>query len=225
MPLELVNSKVVKSVLAPNQNVLARRGSMLYYTGDVRFVPHSMGGSVGAMPGMGGVAGMAGRMMAGEHVAMMAAEGQGEVFYGHAGLYIEVIHLDGSSMLTVEADRLLVHDGYLQSSIVALTSQGGVRGAVRGAMTGQGLFTTQLTGQGSVAVLSHGGATPLQVGPDHPQVVVDPQAYVCHIGNINVDISANVGWRDAVGKGSGEAIQLKMTGMGTVWVQASEQKF
>ncbi|MDV6260415.1 AIM24 family protein [Rhodococcoides yunnanense] len=225
MPLELVNSKVVKSVLAPNQNVLARRGSMLYYTGDVRFVPHSMGGGAGAMPGMSGVAGMAGRMMAGEHVAMMAAEGQGEVFYGHAGLYIEVIHLDGSSMLTVEADRLLVHDGYLQSSIVALTSQGGVRGAVRGAMTGQGLFTTQLTGQGSVAVLSHGGATPLQVGPDHPQVVVDPQAYVCHIGNINVDISANVGWRDAVGKGSGEAIQLKMTGMGTVWVQASEQKF
>ncbi|MDV6232703.1 MULTISPECIES: AIM24 family protein [Rhodococcus] len=225
MPLELVNSKVVKSVLAPNQNVLARRGSMLYYTGDVRFVPHSMGGGAGAMPGMGGVAGMAGRMMAGEHVAMMAAEGQGEVFYGHAGLYIEVIHLDGSSMLTVEADRLLVHDGYLQSSIVALTSQGGVRGAVRGAMTGQGLFTTQLTGQGSVAVLSHGGATPLQIGPDHPQVVVDPQAYVCHIGNINVDISANVGWRDAVGKGSGEAIQLKMTGMGTVWVQASEQKF
>ncbi|OZE34530.1 MULTISPECIES: AIM24 family protein [unclassified Rhodococcus (in: high G+C Gram-positive bacteria)] len=224
MPLELVNSKVVKSVLAPNQNVLARRGAMLYYTGDVRFVPHSMGGA-GAMPGMGGVAGMTGRMMAGEHVAMMAAEGQGEVFYGHAGLYIEVIHLDGSSMLTVEADRLLVHDGYLQSSIVALTSQGGVRGAVRGAMTGQGLFTTQLTGQGSVAVLSHGGATPLQIGPDHPQVVVDPQAYVCHIGNINVDISANVGWRDAVGKGSGEAIQLKMTGMGTVWVQASEQKF
>ena len=225
MPLELVNSKVVKSVLAPNQSVLARRGSMLYYTGDVRFVPHSMGGGAGAMPGMSGVAGMAGRMMAGEHVAMMAAEGQGEVFYGHAGLYVEVIHLDGSSMLTVEADRLLVHDGYLQSSIVALTSQGGVRGAVRGAMTGQGLFTTQLTGQGSVAVLSHGGATPLQVGPEHPQVVVDPQAYVCHIGNINVDISANVGWRDAVGKGSGEAIQLKMTGMGTVWVQASEQKF
>ena len=225
MPLELVNSKVVKSVLAPNQSVLARRGSMLYYTGDVRFVPHSMGAGAGAMPGMSGVAGMAGRMMAGEHVAMMAAEGQGEVFYGHAGLYVEVIHLDGSSMLTVEADRLLVHDGYLQSSIVALTSQGGVRGAVRGAMTGQGLFTTQLTGQGSVAVLSHGGATPLQVGPNNPMVVVDPQAYVCHIGNINVDISANVGWRDAVGKGSGEAIQLKMTGMGTVWVQASEQKF
>ena len=48
---------------------------------------------------------------------------------------------------------------------------------------------------------------------------------MCHIGQINVDISANVGWREAVGKGSGESIQLKMTGAGTVWVQASEQKF
>lgn len=219
MPLELVNSKVVKSSLAAGQNVLSRKGSMLYYTGDVHFIPHSMGGS-------SGVAGMAGRMMSGEHVAMMTAEGQGEVFYGHAGLYVEVIHLDGSSMLTVEADRLLAHDGYLSSSIVSLGSQGGaVRGAVRGAMTGQGLFTTQLTGVGSVAVLSHGGAIALQVGPEHPQVVVDPQAYVCHVGNIAVDISANVGWRDAVGRGSGEAVQLKMTGTGTVWVQASEKKF
>jgi uncharacterized protein (AIM24 family) len=225
MPLESVNSKVVKSILAPGQNVLARRGSMLYYTGDVRFVPHTMGGGPGAMPNVGGVMGMAGRMMSGEHVAMMAAEGHGEVFYGHAGLHTDVITLNGSSVLSVEADRLLVHDGFLSSSVVALTSQGGVRGAVRGAMTGQGLFTTQLMGQGSVAVLSHGGATALEVGPNHPQVVVDPQAYVCHLGQINVEIAASVGWRDAVGRGSGEAIQLKMTGMGTVWVQASEQKF
>ncbi|MGU3432276.1 AIM24 family protein [Actinomycetes bacterium M1A6_2h] len=235
MPLEQVNSKVVKSILTPGRNVLARRGSMLYYTGDVRFVPYSMGGGPGAMPGgqaggrsgvtAGGVMGVAGRMMSGEHVAMMAAEGHGEVFYGHAGLHTDVITLDGSSVLSVEADRLLVHDGYLSSSVVALTSQGGVRGAVRGAMTGQGLFTTQLTGQGSVAVLSHGGSTALEVGPNHPQVVVDPQAYVCHLGQINVEIAASVGWRDAVGRGSGEAIQLKMTGMGTVWVQASEQKF
>ncbi len=37
-------------------------------------------------------------------------------------------------------------------------------------------------------------------------------------------MSASVGWRDAVGRGSGEAIQLKLSGDGTVYVQASEQK-
>ncbi len=41
---------------------------------------------------------------------------------------------------------------------------------------------------------------------------------------MDVDIAVSVGWRDAVGRGSGEAIQLKLTGSGTVYVQASEQK-
>ena len=53
---------------------------------------------------------------------------------------------------------------------------------------------------------------------------VDPQAFVAHVGQVNADISMNAGWRDAVGRGAGEGIQLKITGTGTVYVQASEQK-
>ena len=223
--LEVVNSKVVAATLTPGLPALARRGSMLFYTGDVRFVPHSMGGAAGAMPGVGALAGMAGRMMSGEHTATMAAEGSGTVHYGHAGLHVAVIDLDGSIPLSVEASRLLVHIGHLSTSVVPLTQQGGARGVVRGAMTGQGMFTTQVAGRGQVAVLSHGGMTALEVGPDRPQVVVDPQAYVCHRGHLTIDISASVGWRDAVGRGSGEAVQLAVGGQGTVWVQASEQKF
>ncbi|MBI9113484.1 AIM24 family protein [Sanguibacter suaedae] len=224
MTMELVNSKVLKVGVQHGQTVTARKGSMLYYKGDVTFTPHSMGGG-GGMPGFSGVAGMAGRMMQGEHVALMVAQGAGEVFYGLEGLYVEIIPLDGSSMLTVEADRLLAYEGHVQTSIVPLTSQGGIRGAVRGAMTGQGMFTTQVSGQGTVAVLSHGGCFPLQVGGYGGEVVVDPQAYVGHLGNITVDLSASVGFRDVVGRGSGEATQLKMSGQGTVWVQASEKKF
>lgn len=232
MPIEKVNSKVVKAVLNPGAFVLARRGAMLFYTGDVQFRPHTTGGATGGgMGGMGGVVGMAGRAMAGESVPMMAAQvgssggqGGGEVHYGHAGLHVQVIALDGAATLSVEADRLLAHDGNLSTSIVFLGQQGGIRGAVRGAMTGQGLFTTQVSGQGSVAVLSHGGSFELPVHQGQ-QVVVDPQAYVGHVGNLQVDVSASAGWRDAVGKGSGEAIQLKVSGQGTVYVQASEQKF
>ena len=228
MGIEKVNSKVVKATLNPGQAVLARRGAMLFYTGDVQFQPHSAGGAPGmGMGGMGGIAGMAGRAMAGESVPMMVAQSPtpgAEVHYGHAGLHVQVIQLDGSMNLSVEADRLLAHDAHLQTSVVFLGQQGGIRGAVRGAMTGQGLFTTQVSGQGSVAVLSHGGSFEIPVGQGQ-QVVVDPQAYVGHVGNLQVDVSASVGWRDAVGKGSGEAIQLKISGQGTVFVQASEQKF
>jgi uncharacterized protein (AIM24 family) len=55
-------------------------------------------------------------------------------------------------------------------------------------------------------------------------VGVDPQAYVAHEGALDVDLAARVGWRDAVGRGSGEAFQLHVKGSGTVHVQASEIK-
>lgn len=215
MPFEQVNHKVVSASVAPGREVLARRGAMLAYTGDVGFAPVHMG--------PGGVGGMAGRMMQGEQVAMMVAQGSGTVYYGFRGLYVTIIEIDGSGPLSVEADRLVAHDAALQSTVVFLGSQGGIRGAIRGAVTGQGLFTTQLHGYGSAAVLSHGGTIALKVDGSRP-VAVDPQAYVAHVGQVNVDISASVGWRDAVGRGSGEAIQLKLTGNGTVYVQASEEK-
>ena len=223
---EKVNGKVVKTDLGRGP-VLARRGAMLAYTGDVRFSPAGggmpgggMGGGLGGM--MGGMMGAAGRAMAGEHVSMMAAEGRGEVWYGFRGASVTVIQL-GGELLQVEADRLLAHDANLQSSVVVLGS-GGVRQAIRGAVSGQGLATTQISGNGSVAVLSHGGTIELEVQPGRT-VGVDPQSYVAALGNLQIDVAASVGWRDAVGKGSGEAIQLKVTGQGRVYVQASEQKF
>jgi uncharacterized protein (AIM24 family) len=212
---EQVNGKVIAAPVSPGREILARRGAMLAYTGDVTFSP--------VHTGPGGAGGMVGRMMQGEHVPMMVAQGQGTVHYGHRGLYVSIIDVDGSGPLSVEADRLVAHEASLQSTVVFLGSQGGIRGAVRGAVSGQGLFTTQLHGYGSVAVLSHGGTIAIPVDGMRP-VAVDPQAYVAHIGQVNVDISASVGWRDAVGRGSGEAIQLKLTGQGTVYVQASEQK-
>jgi uncharacterized protein (AIM24 family) len=212
---EQVNGKVVSVPVSPGREILARRGAMLAYTGNINFSPVHMG--------PGGAGGMVGRMLQGEQVAMMVAQGQGTVHYGYRGLYITIIDVDGSGPLSVEADRLVAHEAALQSTVVFLGSQGGIRGAVRGAVSGQGLFTTQLHGYGSAAVLSHGGTIAIPVDGTRP-VAVDPQAYVAHVGQVNVDISASVGWRDAVGRGSGEAIQLKLTGNGTVYVQASEQK-
>ena len=215
MAFTQVNPKVVSAVVASGSEVLARRGAMLAYTGDVGFAP--------VHTGQGGLGGMAGRMVRGEQVAMMAARGSGTVYYGLGGRYVTVIELDGSGPLSVEADRLVAHDATLQSTVVFLGQQGGIRGAVRGAVSGQGMFTTQLHGVGSVAVLSHGGTLALPVRPGAP-TTVDPQAYVAHVGQVDADIAVAASWRDAVGRGSGEAIQLKLTGSGTVYVQASEQK-
>lgn len=213
MAFEKINSKVVRIPVTQQNAVLARRGAMLGYEGKVAFRPISGQGQ--------GVGGFVGAAMSGESNPMMATEGNGSVLYGFRGLHVTVIELTGDS-LTVEADRILAHDAHLQTS-VEFIGQGGIRSAVRGAMTGQGLFTTRLSGHGSVAVLSHGGTFPLPLTGD--VVGVDPQAYVGHTGALNIDLKASVGLRDLVGRGSGEAFQLHVSGHGTVYVQASEEKF
>ncbi|MCW8221177.1 AIM24 family protein, partial [Streptomyces griseolus] len=172
--------------------------------------------------GQGGLGSMIGRRVAGEATPLMTVEGNGTVMFGHGGHHIQVIDLDGDT-LYVEADRLLAFDGALRQGTMFMGSQGGVMGLVRGQVTGQGLFTTTLSGHGAVAVMAHGGVIELPITPDRP-VHVGPQAYVAHHGEVTNKLSTAIGWRDMVGRGSGEAFQLELRGSGAVYVQASEEK-
>jgi uncharacterized protein (AIM24 family) len=226
MPFREINSKMVEALVQPGQRLFSQRGAMIAYKGDVRFTPNMQGGQ-------GGVMSMIGRRVANEATPLMTVEvplgpgGPGEtppgtVMFGHGGHHVEVIELDGDT-LCVEADRLLAFDGTLEQGTLFLGSDGGVMGMVRGQVTGQGLFTTTLKGRGSVAVMAHGGIIQLPVTPDRP-VHVDPQAYVAHHGDVRNKLSTALGWRDMVGRGSGEGFQLELSGNGAVFVQASEEK-
>ncbi|MEU4599110.1 MULTISPECIES: AIM24 family protein [Nocardia] len=229
---EKVNSKVVKVDVAQAGGVVGRTGAMLFYTGQVQFSPHQIPGAGGGMGGGGGLMRMAGAMMAGEHERTMLARGNGSVHYGFAGLEVHVVQMQPGAVLRVEASRLLANTAGLQASVVSVASSGGggggglmgaLRGAAAGVATGQGMFTTQLSGQGSAVLLAHGGFLELQVGGPNP-VVVDPQAFVAAYGNVQTELKAAMSWRDAVGRGSGEAMQLHCHGQGVVYVQASEEK-
>ncbi|MEV7519809.1 AIM24 family protein [Streptomyces sp. NPDC091371] len=215
MPFREINSKMVEAQVVPGQKMYSQRGAMLAYRGDVSFTPSITGGQ-------GGVMGMIGRRVANEQTPLMSVEGSGTVMFGHGGHHIQVINLTGET-LYVEADRLLAFDGTLQQGTMFMGSQGGVMGMVRGQVTGQGLFTTTLKGHGSVAVMAHGGVIELPIHPNRP-VHVDPQAYVAHHGDVRNKLSTALGWRDMVGRGSGEAFQLELSGQGAVYVQASEEK-
>ncbi|MBJ8347633.1 AIM24 family protein [Antrihabitans sp. YC2-6] len=232
MAFQKVNSKVVKVNVGQAGGVVARTGAMLFYSGQVSFSPHQVPGAA-QMGGMGGIARMAGRMMQGEHEATMMAQGNGEVHYGYAGLEVHVVDLQMGASLRVEASRLLANTAGLQSSVVSVVGQSGggggrgmmgaLRGAASGALTGQGMFTTQLSGHGSAVLLAHGGLIELQVGGPAP-IVVDPQAFVGCYGNVQTELKTAMSWRDAVGRGAGEAMQLQCVGQGIVYVQASEEK-
>ncbi|MFD1830178.1 MULTISPECIES: AIM24 family protein [Streptomyces] len=215
MPFREINSKIVEARVVPGQRLFSQRGAMIAYTGEVSFTPSIQGGQ-------GGLGSMIGRRLAGEAAPLMTVEGSGTVLFGHGGHHVEVVELAGDT-LCVEADRLLAFDGTLEQGTMFLGSQGGVMGMVRGQVTGQGLFTTTLAGHGSVAVMAHGGVIRLPITPGSP-VHVDPQAYVAHHGNVTNRLSAALGWRDMVGRGSGEAFQLELSGQGEVFVQASEEK-
>ncbi|RSS94471.1 AIM24 family protein [Streptomyces sp. WAC05292] len=215
MPFREINSKMVEAQIVPGQTLYSQRGAMLAYRGSVSFTPSITGGQ-------GGVMGMIGRRVANEQTPLMTVEGSGTVMFGHGGHHVQVIHLTGET-LYVEADRLLAFDGTLQQGTMFMGSQGGVMGMVRGQVTGQGLFTTTLKGHGSVAVMAHGGVIELPITPNRP-VHVDPQAYVAHHGDVRNKLSTALGWRDMVGRGSGEAFQLELSGQGVVYVQASEEK-
>ncbi|MFI6443024.1 AIM24 family protein [Kitasatospora sp. NPDC050543] len=215
MPFTKINNKMIEAQVLPGQRLFSQRGAMLAYRGEVSFTPNITGGQ-------GGLMSMIGRRVANEDTPLMTVEGHGTVMFGHGGHNIQVIDLTGDT-LYVEADRLLAFDGSLQQSTMFMGSQGGVMGMVRGQVTGQGLFTTQLSGHGSAAVMAHGGVVELPITPNQP-VHVDPQAYVAHRGDIRNKLSSALGWRDMIGRGSGEAFQLELSGHGMVYVQASEEK-
>ncbi|MFD8910675.1 AIM24 family protein [Streptomyces sp. NPDC059575] len=210
-----INSKMIEATVAPGVRLFSQRGAMLAYRGDVSFTPS-------VQSGQGGVLSMLGRRVAGEAAPLMSVEGSGTVFFGHGGHHVQVINLTGDT-LYVEADRLLAFEGSLRQGTMFMGSQGGVMGIVRGQATGQGLFTTTLQGHGAVAVMAHGGVFGMPITPQRP-VHVDPQAYVAHHGEVRNRLSTALGWRDMVGRGSGEAFQLELSGSGTVYVQASEEK-
>ncbi|MEW2519125.1 AIM24 family protein [Actinacidiphila alni] len=215
MAFTRINSKMVEARILPGQRMFSQRGAMLAYRGAVSFTPSITGGQ-------GGVMSMIGRRVANEATPLMVVEGDGSVMFGHGGHHIHCVDLAGET-LYVEADRLLAFDGSLQQGTMFMGSQGGVMGVIRGQVTGQGLFTTTLQGKGSVAVMAHGGVIELPITPQAP-VHVDPQAYVAHRGDVRNKLSAALGWREMVGRGSGEAFQLELSGQGMVYVQASEEK-
>lgn len=213
MPVyQQINEKMLEVKLS-NEEVFARKGAMVSYQGEVQFSRSFLAGQ--------GVQSLAMRAVTNEGYAMMAAKGSGSVYYAHAGLFVTIIPVRGE-MLYVESDTLLAFDARLTAGTMFLGNQGGIQGVVRGAVSGQGLFTTTLQGTGEVAILSDGNTIGLPVTPDVP-VFVDPQAYIGHTGQLSSSIVTDLNWKTFVGQASGESYQVKFMGQGTVYIQASER--
>ncbi|PQV62935.1 putative conserved protein, AIM24 family [Abditibacterium utsteinense] len=212
MNFQLLNEKLLEVGLQ-NEEVFAKRGSMIATTGEIQFAPAALGN--------GGLQSGAMRAATNENLNLMRATGRGTVLYGRRGLHVTIVKLSGET-LYIESESVLCFDGRLRSGTYFQGNSGGVGGIVRGAATGQGLWTTTLEGAGEVAILSEGETVALEVGAQ-TSVFVDPNAYIGHKGNLQSAIHTDVSWKTLVGQGSGESFQLKFSGQGTVYVQPSER--
>lgn len=213
MPVyQQINEKMVE-VQLNNEELFAKKGAMISYQGNVAFSRSFLGGQ--------GVQSIAMRAVTNEGYALMMAKGSGKVYYAYDGLFVTIIPVRNET-LYVESDNLLAFDARLTAGTMFLGNQGGVSGVVGGAVSGQGLFTTTLQGNGEAVILSDGNCIGLPVSNEVP-VCVDPQAYIGHTGNLSSSIVTDLNWKTFVGQASGESYQMKFSGSGTVYIQASER--
>jgi len=187
--------------------VRAATGSMIAYTGDVTFKGAGSGGGDGLFAGLK-------RRATGESVSLMHCSGAGTVWFAKDAMEVLLVELSGDT-LKVESEQLLALSDTLRTDVAFA--------GVRGASSGQGLFTTTVTGSGTVALLSAGGPPiALEVSPRFP-LVVDPDAFVASQGRLDQSFVTDVSWRNLIGESSGEAFSLRFDGSGVVYIQPEER--
>ncbi|MGN6241384.1 MAG: AIM24 family protein [Cellulosimicrobium cellulans] len=177
----------------------ARQGSMVAYQGDVDF----------AYEGSGGLGKMFKKAFTGEGMSLMKVSGTGDVFLAQEADQVFVLHLEDEGV-TVNGANVLAFESSLTWDINR------VEGA---SMLSGGLFNTTFTGTGALAVTAFG--TPVVLDVDVP-TYVDMQAAVLWSTSLQSSIRKTAKLAAAIGRGSGEAYQLALTGQGIVVVQASE---
>ena len=204
-PFELENPHLLEVNL--KGRVWAKTGSMVAYTGQVKFTRE------GVMEH--GLGKMLKKMATGEGTNLMKVEGQGRVYLAERGKKVQVLSL-GNETIFVNGNDLLAFEDAVKWDITMMRRMAGL-------MTG-GLFNVRLTGPGMVAITTHYEPLTLQVVPDQP-IFTDPNATVAWSGSLSPDIRTDISLGTLLGRGSGESLQLKFAGTGWVVVQPYEEVY
>jgi uncharacterized protein (AIM24 family) len=138
--------------------------------------------------------------------------GRGTVWFAESGRHISIFTLDNDS-LTVNGRNLIALESGLRYKIT--TTSGGF-----GAMAAGGVFNTEVSGSGGVAVLCLG--SPLVLPTDEP-VCVDRDAAVAWTAGVRTRVVSSFKIGNLIGRSSGELAQIEYTGRdGFVVVQCGE---
>lgn len=195
----LQNPQMLRVALGPE--VLAAKGSMVAYNGNIQF-HHEKAGSVGKL---------AKKILTSENVSLMRCSGQGEVYFADSAGYINLMHLENEG-ISLNSRNLLAFDANLTWDIERTKGAGMVMGA--------GLFNTTVGGTGTVAINVVG--MPVVLDCSRGPVYVDPNAAVCWSANLSPTVHSSMNMSSMLRGGTGEALQYVFQGPGFVVVQAFE---
>ena len=200
--LRLQNSKMLKVEL--NGEIMARRGAMVGYQGQVQFQ------GLGA----GGVGKWLKSKVTGEGVPIMKMTGRGDVFLANEAQDVHLIDLEGNDALSINGANVLAFESTLQYDIRMVQGMG--------ILSSAGLFNCMFTGKGRIAITTHG--TPVVVNVDQP-TYADPQAAVCWSASLQTGYhrADQLGLGTLIGRTTGEAFTMSFSGQGFVVIQPSEQ--
>lgn len=196
------NPRLVKTIVADGATVMAKQGSMVAYRGHAKF-EHAKAG----------VKRLFKRAATGESLVLMKVYGPGEVYLADQAKHVHIIQLEDEAV-TGGGPSVLAFESGIDWDINRL------RGGAAGILAG-GLFNVTLRGRGQVAITSDGNPLLLEITPDKP-VFCDPAAAVLWSGGLQANLHTDVQAKTLIGLGSGESVQLGLSGTGWVLVQPSE---
>jgi uncharacterized protein (AIM24 family) len=181
--------------------VWLKPGAAIAYRGNVRFE---------RLPTLG--AGSVVEAALRELAPLVRGFGQGRLYCGHHGAHLRVVRLIGETINVVSDDLVAFEDTLRFEPHVVANGVGLAAG---------GLITVKLSGQGAVALASHGEPLTLQVAPGDP-VSTDPHATIAWSGDLTPALKTDLGWRSLFKHGGHEPVQMFFAGNGYVMVQPFE---
>ncbi|MCK9902784.1 TerD family protein [Frankia sp. Cpl3] len=181
------NSKLVKVTLGAE--ALALRGAMVAYQGNVDFDYKS-----------GGIRGLIEEKLTGQGLKLMTCKGNGEVFLARDASDLHIVDL-GDKSLCINAKNLLAMDATVRSEVRRIESPG---------IPGGGFFHFEVSGPGSVVVMTKG--TPMTLNVAGP-TFADMNALVAWTSGMRVSVSTQVRVSRQIYAGaSGESFALQFMG-------------
>jgi uncharacterized protein (AIM24 family) len=186
--------------------VWSKLGAMVAYRGNLKFIRE------GAFEG--GLGRFVSKMVSGEKAPLSKIEGQGIAYLADQKKNITILRLTGNETLSVNGNDLLAFEDTVRYDIT-------MHRRIAGMLAG-GLFSLKLSGQGMIAIVTHGSPLTLRCTTQDP-IITDPNATVAWSGNLTPEFKTDISFRSLIGRGGGEAFQMVFRGDGFVVVQPFEE--